>query len=216
MKSRHLMATAALIGAVSFPAIAAAQQLSAVATTDLNMRSGPGPQFEVITAIDANAPVTVLGCTEARNWCQVEWQGQTGWAYAEYLQQADQQVILSEAPQGQVPVARYEGPSAGTATGAVGGAIAGAAIGGPVGAIIGGVAGASLGATIDPPDRVVTYVREQQAEPVFLEGEVVVGARLPETVTLHPIPEYEYHYAVVNRQPVLVRPGERQIVYIVR
>jgi hypothetical protein len=35
-------------------------------------------------------------------------------------------------------------------------------------------------------------------------------------VTLHPIPEYEYQYAVVNHQPVLVRPGTREIVYVVR
>jgi uncharacterized protein YraI len=218
MKSRHLIAAAALLGAVSFPAIAAAQQLAAVATTDLNMRTGPGPQFEVITAIEANAPVTILGCTEARNWCQVEWQGQTGWAFAEYLQHADQQVVISEVQPGvvEVPVTRYEGPPPAAASGAVGGAIAGAVIGGPVGAVIGGAAGATLGAAIDPPERVITHVRQQQIEPVFVEGEVVVGARLPEAVTLHPIPDYEYQYAVVNHQPVLVAPGERQIVYVIR
>jgi uncharacterized protein YraI len=214
MSTRHFFATAALLGAVSLPAVAAAQ-VSAVATTDLNMRAGPGPQHEVITAIDANGPVTILGCTETRSWCQVEWQGQQGWAFAEYLQLADQQVVIAEAdPQVvEVPTATFD---ADTTAGAATGAVAGAVVGGPVGAIIGGVAGAALGTAIDPDERVVTYVRENEVEPVFLEGEVVVGARLPETVALHPIPDYEYQYAVVNRQPVLVRPAEREIVYIVR
>jgi uncharacterized protein YraI len=214
MKGRNFLATAALLGAVSIPTLAAAQ-VSAVATTDLNMRAGPGPQYEVITAIDANGSVTILGCTEGRNWCQVEWQGQQGWAFAEYLQHADQQVVIAEAdPQVvAVPTVTFDADTtAGAATGAVAGAIAG----GPIGAIIGGVAGAAVGASIDPPERVITHVRQQDVDPVFLEGEVVVGARLPEPVTLHPIPEYEYQYAVVNRQPVLVRPGTREIVYVVR
>jgi uncharacterized protein YraI len=218
MKNRNLLATVAFVGAVSLPAIAAAQ-LTAMATTDLNMRTGPGPQFEIITAINANDPVTILGCTETRSWCQVEWQGQTGWAFAEYLQHAEQDVIIAEAQPGvvEVPMTAYEGPPPAATSGAVGGAIAGALIGGPVGAVIGGAAGATLGAAIDPPpERVVTHVRQQQVEPVFLEGEVVIGARLPEPVTLHPIPEYEYQYAVVNHQPVLVRPGTREIVYVVR
>lgn len=210
MKSRHFLATAALLGAVSIPAVAAAQA-TAVATTDLNMRAGPGPQFEVLTAIDANDPVTIHGCTETRNWCQVTWEGQQGWAYAEYLRHAEQDVIISEAPaQVQVPV--LEGPSAG----AVGGAVAGGAVGGPIGAIIGGIAGASLGAAIDPPETAVRYVRQQDVEPVFLEGEVVRGARLPQEVTLYEVPDYEYRYAVVNRQPVFVRPDDRTIVYVVR
>ena len=213
MKSRHLMATAVLAGAVSLPAISAAQQLAAQATTDLNMRAGPGPQYEVLGTIGANAPVTILGCTEARSWCQVEWQGQTGWAFAQYLQLPQQQVIVSEAQQVEVPRATFD---ADTTAGAATGAIAGAIAGGPVGAIIGGVAGAAIGSAIDPPDHVVTYVRGQDVEPVFLEGEVVVGARLPETVTLHPIPDYEYRYAVVNRQPVLVHPAERRIDYVIR
>lgn len=214
MKSKNFLATAALLGAVSIPALAAAQ-VSAVATTDLNMRAGPGPQFEVIGAIEASGPVTIIGCTETRSWCQVEWQGQQGWAFAEYLQHADQQVVIAEAdPQVvAVPTVTFDADTtAGAATGAVAGAIAG----GPIGAIIGGVAGAALGASIDPPERVITHVRQQQVDPVLLEGEVVVGARLPEPVTLHPIPDYEYQYAVVNRQPVLVTPGTREIVYVVR
>ena len=55
-----------------------------------------------------------------------------------------------------------------------------------------------------------------QVDPVYLDGEVVVGAGLPETVELREIPDYEYRYVNVNNQPVLVEPGSRKIVYIIR
>jgi hypothetical protein len=68
---------------------------------------------------------------------------------------------------------------------------------------------------MEPPQPAITYVRENRVEPVYLEGEVVVGARLPENVELRPIPDYEYRYVYVNGVPVLVNQ-ERQIVYVVR
>ena len=61
-----------------------------------------------------------------------------------------------------------------------------------------------------------TYVTTNQVEPVYLDGEVVVGAGLPETVELREIPDYEYRYVYVNGQPVLVEPSSRRIVYVVR
>jgi hypothetical protein len=59
-------------------------------------------------------------------------------------------------------------------------------------------------------------VTSHQVEPVYLDGEVVVGAGLPETVALNEIPDYEYRYVNVNGQPVLVDAHSRRIVYIVR
>ncbi len=53
-------------------------------------------------------------------------------------------------------------------------------------------------------------------EPVYLEGEVVVGAQVPDTVVVQPIPEYEYEYVYINGQPVLIEPASREIVYIFR
>lgn len=76
--------------------------------------------------------------------------------------------------------------------------MAGAIIGGPIGAAVGGaagfVAGGVAGQTIDPPEQVRTYVSTNAVEPVYLDGEVVVGAGLPETVVLHEVPRYEYRY----------------------
>jgi hypothetical protein len=94
--------------------------------------------------------------------------------------------------------------------------VTGALVGGPIGAAVGGVAGGALGAAVNPPPEVRTYVTSNPVEPVYLEGEVVVGARLPETVVLRPVPDYEYRYVYVNRQPVLVEPATRRIVYVYR
>ena len=51
---------------------------------------------------------------------------------------------------------------------------------------------------------------------VYLNGEVVVGASLPQTVAVSPVPSYQYDYVYVDGQPVLVDPVTRQIVYIFR
>jgi len=99
---------------------------------------------------------------------------------------------------------------------AVGGAIAGAVIAGPIGAVVGGVAGAVAGAAVDPPAEVTTYVAGNPVDPVYLDGEVVVGATLPEGVQFAQVPNYQYQYVYVNGVPVLVEPGTRKVVYIVR
>jgi len=60
-----------------------------------------------------------------------------------------------------------------TVHGAVGGAATGAIVGGPVGAAVGGVTGAAVGAMLEPPQTVVTYVREVPAP----QARVVVEER---------------------------------------
>lgn len=106
----------------------------------------------------------------------------------------------------------------GTTTGAAGGAVTGAIIGGPVGAAVGAVGGAIVGTALEPPPpEVVTYVREQPLEPVTIEGEVVVGQPLPQTVVVHPIPQHQtYAYAYVNGAPVIVDAKTQKVVTVVR
>jgi hypothetical protein len=53
-------------------------------------------------------------------------------------------------------------------------------------------------------------------EQVYLDGEIVVGAGIPETVMLAPVPDSEYSYAYVNGVPVLVETQNRTVTYIVR
>jgi uncharacterized protein YraI len=100
-------------------------------------------------------------------------------------------------------------------TGAAGGAAVGAVVGGPVGAAVGGAIGLAAGAAFTPPPpAVTTYVTQQQVASVAIPGTIAVGTVLPTTTVLHPIPDYEYQFAVVNNQRVFVKPDTREVVYI--
>lgn len=112
----------------------------------------------------------------------------------------------------------YAGDNRGKVTGLVGGAATGAVVGGPVGAVIGGAVGLTLGAAIDPPpDRVVTYVREQPVEQnVIIKERIRVGHVLPQRVVLTPVPDDgRYAYAIVNQHRVIVNPKNRVVVRVV-
>lgn len=102
----------------------------------------------------------------------------------------------------------------------VGGAVTGAFIGGPVGAVVGGVLGVTAGAAISPPPRdVVTYVEEQPVpqDTVVIQQRVKVGATLPETVVIEPVPDNDrYAYAYVNEQRVIIEPRSRKVVKIIQ
>jgi uncharacterized protein YraI len=215
MKYGKTLTAIAMTGAmaVSGSAFAAFQ---ATATADLNIRGGPGPHYPVIGVIGVNEQAQVEGCLEQENWCQVTHDGTQGWSSASYLamDQGGQQMVVGSVQGGAVPTVSYN-EAAGATAGAAGGAIIGALVGGPVGAAVGGAIGAGVGAA-NPPQQVRTYVQSNQPEPVYLEGEVVVGAGVPQEVTLRTIPDYDYHYAVVNGQTVLIDPQTRQIVYVYR
>ena len=53
-----------------------------VATGDVNMRSGPGTGYPVITTIPAGAPIEVFGC---QSWCQVAYGGAQGYVSGRYV-----------------------------------------------------------------------------------------------------------------------------------
>lgn len=192
--------------------------VAATATTELNVRAGPGTQYPVIGVIGGGTGVGIQGCVEGSKWCSVNVNGAVGWVYSDYLvaDLSGSPIVLTERPaELQVPVVTYDGPSAAVPT-AVGGAIAGAAIGGPVGAVVGGVVGAAVGAAVDPPNEVRTYVTSHPVDPVYFDGEVVVGSTLPDGVKFVEVPDYKYQYVYVNGVPVLVDPTNRQVVHIVR
>jgi hypothetical protein len=96
------------------------------------------------------------------------------------------------------------------------GAVAGALIAGPGGAAVGAVTGAAAGGMADPGETVTTYVTENPVDYVFLDGEVVAGAGVPEAVVLYPVPDTQYTYAYINGVPVVINPVDRRVVQIVR
>ncbi len=106
--------------------------------------------------------------------------------------------------------------SAGAGVGVVGGAATGAVVGGPVGAVVGAVVGGVAGAAVDPPKRVRTYITTTQVDPVSYNGNIAVGAVLPDTVTEYDIPKYErYRWTYINGQRLLVDRRTHKIVAVI-
>lgn len=192
----------------------------ATAWTDLNLRAGPGPVYEVVGVIPTNGVVSIEGCLESANWCKVSFDGTEGWASGDYLTAMVDNtpvVVYTNREKVAVGTVTYEDKSAeGAAVGGTAGAIAGAMVAGPVGALVGVVLGGGLGAAAAPDEKVTTYVTGNPVEPIYLEGEVVVGAGIPEAVTLSEVPDSDYSYAYINGVPVIVEGNQRQIVHIVR
>lgn len=102
--------------------------------------------------------------------------------------------------------------AADTAVGGAAGAAAGALIAGPVGAVVGAAIGGAA-ASVEPAPEVQTWIVENPAEDVVLEGELAVGVVVPETVVVHEVPDQEYSYARINGRDVLIGT-DRQVVYI--
>jgi uncharacterized protein YraI len=225
---------AAVAAAIAFPALAYAQDVAAIVTTDLNLRAGPAPNFPIVAVIPANATIQLYGCDAALQWCDVGFEGQRGWSYAAYL--TYQNTVIPQVQTGLPPTATFE-PEAywaanytnmpfyadrdrfiGAGVGAGAGALIGALVG-PVGAAVGAAIGGAVGAAVTPPDPVIAMLQAQPVPttPILLDGEVVLGATIPAAVTLTPVPDYpQFAYAYINGQWVLADPTSRSIVYIVR
>jgi hypothetical protein len=213
MQTRSTILIAALMttaAAVSQPAFAqtsttttttVATQTLATATTPLNIRSGPGPEYPVIGAIPTNGQAVVVGCVEGSQWCQITYNGAQGWAYSQYMQSAGIRTL---------PPVAYTAPPQTTGT---------TTIVRPTysGDFIAPVATTTAPLQIAPPPSTVqTYIVQNPRPQVYLNGEVVEGAGLPPDVALTPVPNSEYQYAYVNGVPVLVEPTSRRVRYIYR
>lgn len=211
MNTLRSLGAAALTLALAGPAAA----LTATADTDLNLRTGPGENYPVATVIAASTAVDVQGCLAGSSWCQVTYNGQQGWASSSYLStlsnmpvvtynQAAVAVpnVVAEVPVGEPRVEKvddktsiyYPAPKVLLA---------------PVGTTAAGVQVVS-----DP--EMLTYVRANPVQPVYLSGDLVVGAGLPEGVTLYPVPNATLSYVNVNDQIVLVEPQKRVVVEVLR
>ena len=191
--------------ATSLPASAATL---ATATTSLNIRTGPGPEYPVIGAIPDKGQATVTGCITGSLWCQITYKGRQGWAYSQYLTASagGQTIIVSQT----APAVTFAAPT--STVGSTTTVVRAPTI---QGEFVAPVSAAPL--TIAPPPATVrTYVTQNPVTPVYLNGEVVEGVGLPEDVVLTPVPDYQYNYAYLNGVPVLVEPGTRRVTYIYR
>lgn len=219
-----------LISAIALAATAPtlASSAEAIAATDLNIRSGPGPQFDVVGVIPGGSQAGVDGCLAELSWCKVMYDGVEGWSYSDYLAVGveEQAVALTTRPATvEINTVTYENAEAtqadqntGAAVGATLGALTAVAIGGPIGGIIaGGILGGAAGsAAVEPTTETVTYVESNPVETVYLDGEVVVGAGVPSVVTTYELPQPDLRYVNINGQTVLVDAETGVIVQVLR
>jgi len=213
---------------------AAHAQTTGTATTDLNIRSGPGPEQPVIGLIKAHQQARILGCIEGSLWCQIDYRGQIGWSYSQYMSlKAGSGTIVVREPAhvAGIPVITYNPPP----TVAVAPTYRPEVVAfpppppppvmGPIPTVVGpggpgaGAIGTDPLATmtpITPPALVGAYVTANVLPSYPYPGEVVVGATVPQTIVLNNVPDYRYQYTYVNNTPVLVDPATRRIVYVFR
>ncbi|GHF46657.1 DUF1236 domain-containing protein [Seohaeicola zhoushanensis] len=199
--TRPLTATAVLL-ALAAPASA----LTANATTDLNLRAGPGAQYPVEGVIQTADAVDVQGCIAGSEWCKVMYDGKEGWAHSAYLTasyQAKPVVVYENFQQLEVAPLDYVTDDKNPARTFQ-----------PVGDLI---IGQPTNMPIVVDDNVtLQYVTANPVQPVYLNGEVVVGAGIPAAVEVYPVPDTTYQYLNVNDQLVVIEPQTRQIIRVVR
>jgi uncharacterized protein YraI len=204
MKRHVMFGLASLLGAVSLAGPASA--LTAYSPTGhLNVRSGPGFQYPVVSQMQQNVPAAVTGCIQDYSWCSVATGAGSGWASAPYLvTDAGGKLTNLQVSGAQLGIPIVVPTGVGTVVATP-----------PVGAMV-AVAPTAVVEPVVPAPEVISYVTQQAVEPVMVDGEVMVGAALPAAVPVYPVPASPYVYAYVNGQRVLVEPAARRIVYVVR
>ncbi|MCB1499772.1 MAG: DUF1236 domain-containing protein [Bauldia sp.] len=198
---KHLSHAIVLAAGMTLIAAAPAMAIPGYSTAHLNLRSGPGTQYPVVGLIEYNAAADITGCIADWTWCSVNVGGASGWVSAEYLViDNGGQVQQIDGPDSGIPVVEAEGVAEVIAPATVG-VVVGAK--GKVEAIV-------------PEPAVLEYIAATPVDPYAVEGEIVVGAVLPEQVTLYEVPGSPYGYTIVNGNKVLVDVTSRAVVYIYR
>jgi len=106
---RRLLLGASVAAAMALPATAMAAQ-SAVTTTNLNLRAGPGVEYPAVDTIPEGARLRIRGCISGYNWCDVVWHGERGWAQGDYLAalyRGHRVVVIDEGPEIGLPIIAF-------------------------------------------------------------------------------------------------------------
>lgn len=79
---------AGLVFGVGLLATSTAFAAEAYTATDLNVRTGPGTQYDRIGTLPANSGVDVIDCEDG--WCLVRGRGLRGWVSSSYLARGEE------------------------------------------------------------------------------------------------------------------------------
>src|SRR3569833_1402582 len=127
MKRATVLGAVTALAALSLPdlSLPASAATLATATTSLNIRTGPGPEYPVVGAIPERGSATVTGCIHGSLWCQVTYNGKQGWDYSQYMSGnvGGQMVAVTQIR--DVPAIVYDAPQATVGTTVVRPAISG-------------------------------------------------------------------------------------------
>lgn len=107
-------AAAAIIAVTGVLAtVSGALAFDAVATTALNVRTGPGTNYPVIAALSRNQVVQVGQCNSSNTWCQVTAANIRGWSSARYLRRIGPTTPQRPTPDNDRPDVGFsvEGPN---------------------------------------------------------------------------------------------------------
>jgi len=74
-----------LFAAISFSLASAVSAGSAYTQGVVHLRAGPSTEYPPVISIPPGSLLQVNGCLDDFTWCDVEWGGNHGWVYGNYL-----------------------------------------------------------------------------------------------------------------------------------